>query len=75
MTKVAYKHTFDAKMATNIGEDSVSDVIQAVLELVKNGYDADAEHVKVKLDGVHSSQLSEDELKGISRQMKKTGNF
>jgi hypothetical protein len=32
MAKVAYKHTFDAKMATNIGEDSVSDVIQAVLE-------------------------------------------
>ena len=65
MTKVAYKHTFDAKMATNIGEDSVSDVIQAVLELAKNGYDADAENVTVKLDGVHSSQLSEDELKDL----------
>ena len=61
MAKVAYKHTFDAKMATNIGEDSVSDVIQAVLELAKNSYDADAQNVIVKFDGTHSSNFSEDE--------------
>ena len=31
-----YYHTIDAKIATNIGEDSISDPVQAVLELAKN---------------------------------------
>ena len=40
-------HSFDAKLATNIGEQSVSSQIQAVLELIKNSYDADATECKV----------------------------
>ena len=61
MSKITYTHVFDAKMATNIGEDSVSNVVQAVLELAKNSYDADAQNVIVKFDGTHSSNFSEDE--------------
>jgi len=40
-------HSVDAKHAKNIGEQSVSSHIQAITELVKNAYDADATHCKV----------------------------
>jgi signal transduction histidine kinase len=40
-------HSFDAKLATNIGEQSVSSNIQAIIELIKNSYDADALNCKV----------------------------
>jgi hypothetical protein len=41
-------HSIDAKHAQNIGEQSVSDRIQAVIEIVKNSYDADALNCTVK---------------------------
>ena len=37
-----------AKMARLIGRENISDVDGAIIELVKNGYDADAECVYVK---------------------------
>ena len=40
-------HSFDAKLAKNIGEQSVSSNVQAVIELVKNAFDADATSCKV----------------------------
>ncbi len=40
-------HSFDAKLARNIGEQSVSSNIQAVIELIKNSFDADALNCKV----------------------------
>jgi len=40
---VKIKHTIDAKHLKNIGEQSVSSAIQAILEIVKNSYDADAD--------------------------------
>lgn len=45
--EVELYHSFDAKLATNIGEQSVSSKLQAVIELIKNGYDADATECKV----------------------------
>ena len=51
MKVVKYYHTIDAKLASNIGEDSVSNPNQAVLELAKNCYDADATECTVKFDG------------------------
>jgi len=46
-----YYHTIDAKIATNIGEDSISDPIQAVLELAKNSLDADSLELLVNFVG------------------------
>ena len=42
-------HSFDARHARNIGEQSVSSNIQAINELIKNCYDADATKCKVHL--------------------------
>ena len=41
------KHTVDAKHLKNIGEQSVSSPVQALIELVKNSHDADALNCKV----------------------------
>ena len=40
---ISLKHSIDAKHIKNIGEQSVSSAVQAVLEMVKNSYDADAD--------------------------------
>lgn len=45
------KHLIDAKHVQNIGEQSVSSPIQAILEIVKNAYDADAENCDVHFYG------------------------
>ena len=45
------RHKVDAKHIKNLGQNSVSDRHQAVLEIAKNSYDADAETVKVTLHG------------------------
>ena len=42
MVEIELHHSFDAKLATNIGEQSVSSHVQAILELIKNSFDADA---------------------------------
>ncbi len=44
-------HTVDAGHIRNIGEQSVSNKIQAVLELVKNAYDADSPDCTVTFHG------------------------
>ena len=40
--EIELHHSFDAKLAMNIGEQSVSSHVQAILELIKNSFDADA---------------------------------
>lgn len=40
-------HSFDAKLARNMGEQSVSSNVQAIMELIKNAFDADARECKV----------------------------
>ena len=52
-------HTFDAKHAKNLGEESVSDNVQAVIELGKNAYDGDATKCKITFLGVP------DKIQGI----------
>ena len=42
MAEIELHHSFDAKLAMNIGEQSVSSHVQAILELIKNSFDADA---------------------------------
>ena len=42
MTTEYLYHRIDASHIRNLGEDSVSDKIQAILELAKNAYDADS---------------------------------
>jgi len=69
-------HTVDAAHIRNIGEQSVSNKIQAVLEIVKNAYDADAtlctvtligemgRHRKVKIEKI----IIEDNGVGMTRK-------
>lgn len=64
MTKVQYMHTIDAKLASNIGEDSVSNPVQAIIELVKNSYDADANKVIVTFQG---TDTTDDHVKDIHK--------
>ena len=52
-------HTFDAKHAKNLGEESVSDNVQATIELAKNAYDGDAATSKITFLGVP------DKIQGI----------
>jgi len=40
----------DASIVFQLGEDLITDVVQALVELVKNSYDADATHAKVTVD-------------------------
>ena len=46
-------HTVDAGHIRNIGEQSVSNKIQAILELVKNAYDADSPDCTVSFHGTN----------------------
>ena len=64
MTKKEYFHSTDAHHAKNVGEDSISDPVQSVLELAKNGYDADATEVTVSLIGHSSDELIENQKNG-----------
>ena len=49
--KLKLYHTIDAKHARNIGEESVSNAVQAVIELVKNSRDADATRCIIRFVG------------------------
>lgn len=49
-TELLY-HSIDAGHLRNIGEQSVSNHVQAILELAKNAYDADADHCTVTFQG------------------------
>lgn len=48
MSKIEFK--VSAKAARLIGRENISDSTGALLELIKNSYDADADCVFVKLD-------------------------
>src|SRR6266545_4746336 len=39
----------DARVILNLGRDSIKDTTTAILELVKNGFDADAHNVEVDI--------------------------
>lgn len=59
-----------ARVAMQLGRESISSSIVAVLELVKNAYDADAENVSVKFSGLSTPNavlVIEDDGIGMDR--------
>ena len=67
-------HSVDARHILNIGEQSISNKIQAVLELIKNAYDADASNCNIIFegtennDGIHIQTISiEDDGIGMTK--------
>lgn len=61
-----------AKMARLIGRENISDVNGAILELVKNGYDADADCVYVKYINPFDSIPNELTLEEITKYFDKS---
>lgn len=55
-----------ARLIGLIGEDLISDEAVAVVELVKNSYDADASKVSVRFDAEESRLVVEDDGHGMS---------
>lgn len=60
VSEIQLYHSFDAKLAMNIGEQSVSSHVQAILELIKNSFDADALKCSVHFhaDGQTGEEIS-----------------
>ena len=60
-----------ARVAMQLGRESISNSIVAILELVKNAYDADAETVKIRfgnLDKTNPLLVIEDDGDGMNEQ-------
>lgn len=58
-----------ARVAMQLGRESISSSVTAIIELVKNAYDADAELVRIRFSGLNSPQATmviEDDGKGMS---------
>ena len=66
--KLKLYHTIDAKHARNIGEESVSNAVQAVIELVKNSRDADATVCIIRFVG-HKTEEENAKILGIKELM------
>lgn len=68
-----------ASIVFQLGEDLITDVIQALVELVKNSYDADASYVKITVDtrskvgDVQGIITVEDDGVGMDEQTIKRG--
>lgn len=50
MAKHREHFDIDASIVFQLGEDLITDVVQALIELVKNCYDADSDYAKVQVD-------------------------
>jgi signal transduction histidine kinase len=44
-----------ARVAMQLGRESISSSVTALIELVKNAYDADAEHVRIRFSGLEGA--------------------
>ena len=65
-----------ARVAMQLGRESISNSIVAILELVKNAYDADAETVKIRfgnLDKANPLLVIEDNGHGMTEQQLREG--
>ena len=71
-TELLY-HVVDAGHLRNIGEQSISNHVQAILELVKNAYDGDAEHCTVTFHGTrffnHPLKIEKITIEDDSKEM------
>ncbi|MFN8490032.1 MAG: ATP-binding protein [Caldilineaceae bacterium] len=60
-----------ARVAMQLGRESISNSIVAITELVKNAYDADAEHVSIHFAGLDTENpilVIEDDGNGMTRK-------
>jgi len=60
-----------ARVAIQLGRESISSSIVAILELVKNAYDADAENVEIRFHGLDTQNpilIIEDDGIGMTKQ-------
>ena len=64
---IEFTHTIDAKLASNIGEESVSSPIQAIAEIKKNAYDADAHNCWITFEGNQIDPLDVGSVRKISK--------
>lgn len=58
-----------ARVAMQLGRESISSSVTAIIELVKNAYDADAESVRIRFSGLDTAaamMVIEDDGKGMS---------
>ena len=65
-----------ARVATQLGRESISNSIVAILELVKNAYDADAENVKIRFENLNQDNpilVIEDDGNGMTEQQLREG--
>ena len=65
-----------ARVAMQLGRESISNSIVAILELVKNAYDADAETVKIRLGNLDKTNpllVIEDNGHGMTEQQLREG--
>jgi DNA mismatch repair ATPase MutL len=63
--------TVSARVAMQLGRESISNSIVAIIELVKNAYDADAENVSINLVGLNTetpSMVIEDDGNGMTEK-------
>ena len=56
-------HTVDAKHIKNLGEQSVSSLVQAITEIAKNSYDADAHTCTVNFYGSPKPTIEDENEK------------
>ena len=79
MTTETEHFSIHASIVFQLGENLVTDATQALLELVKNSYDADATYCKVSIDtsaatlGGDGLITVEDDGSGMSREAIKRG--
>jgi signal transduction histidine kinase len=60
-----------ARVAMQLGRESISNSIVAILELIKNSYDADAEHVRIRFAGLNTAApilVIEDDGVGMTKE-------
>ena len=65
-----------ARVAMQLGRESISNSIVAILELVKNAYDADAETVKIRFGNLDQDRpvlVIEDDGNGMTEQQLREG--
>ena len=64
---IEFTHTIDAKLASKIGEESISSPIQAIAEINKNAYDADAHNCWITFEGNPIHPLDVGSVRKISK--------
>ncbi|NKX14548.1 ATP-binding protein [Bacillus cereus] len=58
-----YKIRPAARLITSIGEGLIKDISAAIVELVKNAYDADASYVQITFSSILNNEEGQDNLK------------